>query len=324
MSHRITKAEFTANIYSALMAQASLGEQETDGMRLLQMLSGLLSETLLLFDEPDDGLEATYARLADMLECEPTEGELSLLALPPAYIIDYETENGRKIAKALFEDWLSCAYEFHELVLFVIHNVIIRLEEAGQPRAEVFRLFIECTNRCMGYEIAAQELCDIVIEKMIIRKGWSLMECVSALGASAGRTLALSQNACELFSIPSMPDKLDQISYVMTQEAVRLGVPAGTDWRFGLAANDCSVSAPFELIYQLEPECRALFDIINVNDMVDQSVAYAKAAGRMLAIVAGGEQPDVEPVIAKPLAMGAMTDTYKSVCQGQGEASVSL
>lgn len=324
MSHRITKTEFTANIYNALMQQASLGDQEIDGMRLLQLLSGLLVETLLLFDDPDDGLEATYGRLAELLECEPAEGELSLLALPPAYIVDYETENGRRIAKTLFEDWLSCAYEFHDLILFVIHNVVIRLENAGQPRNEVFRLFIECANRCMGYEIAAQELCDIVIERMIIRKGWSLMECVSALGASSGRTLALSQDACELFSVPSVPDKLDQISYVMTQEAVRLGVPAGTDWRFGLAANDCAVTAPYDLINQLEPDCSQLFDLINVNDLVDQSVAYAKAAGRMLAIVAGGEKPDVEPVIAKPLAMGAMTDTYKSVCQGQQEAIASL
>ena len=324
MSHRVTKAEFTASIYRALMAQASLNEEEIDGMRLVQMMSGILVETLLLFDDPDDGLEASYARLAELLDTEPAEGRLGSLALPPAYIIDYETEHGRAVAKNLFEEWLSCGYEFHQLVLFVVHNIIVRMEQSGQSRAEVFRLFIECTNRCMAYEIAAQELCDIVIDKMVSNLGWSLMECVSALGASSGRALALSQDACSLFSIPSVPDKLDQVSYVMTQEAVRLGVPAGTDWRFGLAANDCHVSAPFELIDPLEGVCQELFQAIHLTGYVNQSVAYAKAAGRMLAIAAGGEEPEIEPVIAKPLAMGAMTDTYKTVCQVGREGMLSM
>jgi hypothetical protein len=34
----------------------------------------------------------------------------------------------------------------------------------------------------------------------------------------------------------------------------------------------------------------------------------------MLAVAAGGEVPELEPAIAKPVAMMAMTETYKSVC----------
>jgi hypothetical protein len=37
----------------------------------------------------------------------------------------------------------------------------------------------------------------------------------------------------------------------------------------------------------------------------------------MLAIASGGEEPEIEPVIGKPLTVGAMADTYKTVCQGQ-------
>ena len=33
-----------------------------------------------------------------------------------------------------------------------------------------------------------------------------------------------------------------------------------------------------------------------------------------VAVVAGGELPEIEPVIAKPLAMAAMTESYKYVC----------
>ncbi len=283
-------------------------------MKLIQLLAGIVTETLLLFDNPDDALEATYDQLAGLLKCEPRVGPVAVQSLPPSYVIDYETEQGRSIAKCLFEDWLDCAHEFHELLLFVTQNIIVRLEEAGQPRSEVFRLFIECTNRCLGYEIAAQELCDIVIDQKIGSESWSLPEGISGLSAIAGRALALSQNACEVFAVPSLPDNLDQVAYVMTQEAVRLGIPAGTDWRFGLAANDCAVSAPYELINSLDPCCREFFDAMGLHNLMDQSVACAKAAGRMLAVAAGGEIPEIEPVIAKPLAMAAMTDTYKSVC----------
>ena len=143
-----------------------------------------------------------------------------------------------------------------------------------------------------------------------------MCEGVSGLSAVSGRFLAGVNDFCEIFKGPYLPDKLDQVSYVMTQEAVRLGIPAGTDWRFGLAANDCILSAPHDLISSLQPRCMAFFRVIKLHDPLDQAVACAKAAGRMLAVVAGGEEPEIEPVIAKPLAMAAMTDTYKLVCYG--------
>lgn len=322
MSFLIDKAGFAARIYDSLNEKASLDGQETDGMRLLQLLAGITVETLLLFESPDMGLEATYCRLAALLDCQPLEGPLGCNVLPPAYQLDAETEQGRELARKLFEDWLNCAFEFHDLIVFITHNAICRLEQEGQPRAEVLRVFIEITNRCMAYEIAAQELCDIAIEEKIAFEGWSLSESVSGLSAIAGRCLAMSQNACELFAVPMVPEKLDQVAYVMTQEAIRLGIPAGTDWRFGLAANDHPCTAPYDLIYSLEPVCQGFFRALGLTSYVDQSVACAKAAGRMLAVAAGGDSPEIEPFIAKPLAMAAMTDTYRTVCREGVRVSV--
>lgn len=322
MSILIDKAGFTAQMHDSLLAQAALGGEEIDGMRLVQLIAGILTETLLLFDDPDEGLAASFCALERMLGCAPHDGPLGIEALPPGWLIDYETEQGRVLARKLFEEWLDCAYEFHDLVLFIVHNLLLRLEQDGQPRGETLRLFIECATRCMAYEIAAQELCDVVIENKIGGEGWSMGESVAGLSAVAGRCLALSQNACQRFSTPALPDKLDQVAYVMTQEAVRLGIPAGTDWRFGLAANDTPVTAPFDLIFSLWPVCKEFLAVINLHDPVDQAVACAKAAGRMLAVAAGGENPDMEPVIAKPLAMAAMTDTYKTVCRGEEAAAL--
>jgi hypothetical protein len=320
MSILIDKAGFTAHMHRILLSQSALeGEENVDGMRLLQLLAGILVETLLLFDDPDEGLAASITRLVSELECDPAKGELAPGVLPPPYILDNETENGRLLARRLFEEWLDCAWEFHDLIMFTIQNVILRLEDGGQDRAEILRIFMECATRCLSYEIAAQELCDIVIEQKMGVEGWSLGESVSGLSAVAGRCLGLSKTETAL-----LPGGLDQVAWVMTQEAVRLGIPAGTDWRFGLAANDCAASAPFDLIFSLWPSAREFFRAISLDDMVDQAVACAKAAGRMLAVAAGGEMPGLEPVIAKPLAMAAMTETYRVVSREEALVSSTM
>ena len=321
------KAAFAGQMYDSLLQKAAIGNEEIDGMRLLQQLSGIMVETLMLFDEPDDGITVTYHKLAELLSCEPKSCLLGRSVLPPAYVMDVEVEQGRHLAKSLFEDWLNCAYDFHDLILFSVHHLIIRMEASGQPRADVFRLFIEITNRAMAFEFAAQELCDIVLDASVDGiKGedssggkWTLSQCVSALGATAGRNLALSMPECEIFNGPLFPEKLDQVACVMTQEATRLGVPVGSDWRFGLAANDFVTSAPYDLIMTLEPSCQKLFELLGLRDLMEQAVCVSKATGRMLAITSSGADPMIDPVIAKPLAMGAMTDTYKTVCREKAE-----
>ena len=69
MSYLINKAGFAAHIYEKLEACASLDGQETDGMRLMQLLAGMTAETLMLFEEPDEGIDATYVKLMDLLGC---------------------------------------------------------------------------------------------------------------------------------------------------------------------------------------------------------------------------------------------------------------
>lgn len=312
MSYSFSKARFAASVCEKLDSAASAEGKGTDGMRLLLLLSGVFTEIFLLFDDPDEGVEATCVRLEEMLGCKAFGGAVGSEALPPPYVTDYETERGRAIARGLFEEWLQCPHEFHDLMLFVTQHTVLRLETEGQQRREeTLRLFRECLVCALSYELAAQELCDIVIDRKVMRDGWSLGESVSGLSALAGRCLALSQDGRT-----GRMDGLDQVAYVMTQEAVRLGIPAGTDWRFGLAANDHPASAPLDLIYALEPPCRDLFRVLGLHGLLEQAVVLAKAAGRMLAIAAGGENPEIEPVIAKPLAMAAITETYRTVYYG--------
>ncbi|MCB1721563.1 MAG: hypothetical protein H6860_04420 [Rhodospirillales bacterium] len=310
------KPDMGARLYSGLIRMATDPSRGTDGMKLIQHIAGVLVETYLVFDEPDKAMEASLQELSGMMGCRPAAGALGQGVLPPANIIDLETEKGRAAARAFFEEWLDCAFEFHKLMLVIVHNILISWEAEGLPRAESLRLLIECVHKAMGFELAAQELCDVVIDRKVASEGWGLGDCIASLSAVAGRRLALSLNtdACMIFRGCNLPDNLDHVVFVMTQEAVRLGVPAGTDWRFGLAANDVPVNAPLDLIFGIEPYCQSFFNAINMNCQYDQSVSCAKAAGRMLAVAAGGEVPEMEPAIAKPLAMAAMTETYKSVC----------
>jgi len=305
-----------SRLYSALIALSDCNSRGTNGMGIIQQLAGVFVETYLVFDEPDEAMLAGFHKLQKLLGCPPETGALGEDVLPPPHIIDAETERGRAAARLFFEDWMDCAFEFHDLVLDMAHHIITSWEMDGIPRTESFRLLWECTHLAMAFEISAQELCDVAIEYHVTRKGWTLGDCISALSAVAGRRLAISlnSNSCMIFKGSEIPDNLDQIVYVMTKEAVRLGVPAGSDWRFGLAANDMPINAPIALIRGMEPVCHEFFEALAIEDSFVQAVACAKAAGRMIAVASGGELPEIEPAIAKPLAMGAMSESYKYVC----------
>ena len=306
-----------ARFYSALIQLAADHERGIDSMKVIQHMAGVLVETYYIFEDSDHAMQASFQKLAGMLNCHPAPGMLAPYALPPAHIIDFETERGRLAARIFFEEWLDCNFELHDLILTVFHHIIIGWEDMGVPREETLRLLIECVKKCMAFEIAAQELCDLSIEYQVGRKDWSVADCIAALSGVAGRRLAISLSSsevCDYFRGADLPDNLDRIVYNMTQEAVRLGVPAGSDWRFGLAANDTPINAPVELIRELEPRCLRFFRVIGLGGSYDQAVSCAKAAGRMIAVASGGDLPEIEPAIAKPLAMSAITESYKFVC----------
>lgn len=317
MQTHASKADVALRIHTSIQALSEEPEMGTDAMKVLMLYAGMLVECAFLFDNCEEALEGAFARLADLVECEPYAGELGGRALPPSAIIDFDTEQGRAMAREFFTDWDDCAYEFQEMVLLLIQQTLARWEMFGMDRSESFRLLLEGTYKAMAFELAAQELVDAVIEQKIGVSHWKLADSVAALAGTAGFKLAQShegRNQCCWFRGPDLPDLLDQTAYVMTQEAIRHGLCATSDWRFGLPANDTPANPPSALIRDMEPVCSGFFKAIEMSELSDQAVASAKAAGRMLAIVAGGKKPELEPAIAKPLAMAAITESYKSVC----------
>lgn len=317
MQTHTAKADVAIRIHTSIQVLAVEPEMGTDAMKVMMLYAGMLVECAFLFDNCEEALEGAFARLADLLECEPSAGDLAGRALPPSTIIDFDTEQGRSLAREFFEEWLDCSYEFQDMVLTLIQQSFARWEMFGMPRGESFRILVEATYKSMAFELAAQELCDAVIEQRIGVSRWKLSDSVAALAGTSGYKLAQShdgRNQCCWFRGSDLPDLLDQTAYVMTQEAVRHGLCSSTDWRFGLPANDTPANPPTSLIRDMEPVAFGFFNAIGMFNLEDQAVACAKAAGRMLAIAAGGKKPELEPAIAKPLAMAAITESYKSVC----------
>lgn len=278
---------------------------DIDGMRLMETLAGVVVETCMLFDDAHDAVAATQAGLERDLGCMPLPGSLGPHALRPPAALDHAFEQGKDLARSLFEQWLDCPYDFHADAVAIAHHAIVRLELAGHARTESLRLFVELMRRGLALETAAQELCDIVIDGKIAHDGWSLSDGFAGLSALAGAYLAVPHITAA--------GQLDLIAAVMTQEATRLGVPAGSDWRFGLPANDHPCTAPYDLIDGIEPACNRFLHALGFAQPLERAVACAKAAGRLLAVAASGLDPDIEPVIAKPLAMAAITDTYHAL-----------
>jgi hypothetical protein len=307
------KADLAARLQSQVLSiiEESEGAHGFSVYDTVQVLAGILVESVFLFDEPDEVLNGAHSKLERLLN-ETTYQETlpEWFQLDPA-TLDWRTEQGRLIARSLIDDWRDCPFTYMEFILFSLHNFLVQwAENHDVPRGETLRLLREASLRGLAFEITAQELCLEVIDHQMTQHGWSIADCLCGLSAYAGQLLG--------HNIKQSPETandepVDMLMHVMAQEAVRLGVPAGSEWRMGLAANDCQADPPIELIRGVTPIVSGFFANINMHEPLYRSVACAKAAGRMLAVVASGEMPDMPPFIAKPLAVMAMTEAYRSL-----------
>lgn len=290
--------------------------QGLNALNLLMGLSGVMVEACYLFEQPDDALDGMVATLAKRLHTGPSHDELPEEFMPTPYVIDAQSEQGRDVARHILNRTFDEPHAFASMVTTLVQHHIQLIETIDVPREESFRMLIEFAQRGMVMEIAAQELCDVLIEHKVGRDGWSLGDCIAALSGLSGYKVAVWYQ-----NLPGFPRQkaraqaamFDQIVDVMTREAVRYGIAGGTDWTFGLPANDVAANPPSTLVSGVLPFAETFFKAVRAFDPVFQATCLAKAAGRMVAVASGGEMPDISPAISKPLAMAAMTESYRSL-----------
>lgn len=275
---------------------------KVDMARVIMILAGLLTETLVEYEEPDAVMEQTFYRVADLLDAEPVEGELGPNVMPPAYDIDRDTELGRKLARFSAERLPKELDDIHEIAIaFVISDFPQWDKENGQSTELSFRILIECVIASLTFEMAAQDFCDVLIEDFIA-EGWPVDRALHAMAALAGVYL---QEAIGL-KLAGGSELEDGLVMVMANEAARHGVKGGRDWRGLDIANDQQESDLADFVAELRPSIEEFFEMVELDDPLFRAVAVGKSAGRMVAVTSVEEVGHLQAPVAKSLARTGM------------------
>jgi hypothetical protein len=173
-------------------------------------------------------------------------------------------------------------------------------------------LMAESLRTAVRYELTAHGICDRAIDVKIAGQRWTIADCILGLSALAGSHQARLMSDAGISNHASLEKALDDLMRVMMEEAVRHGVPEEVHLLHGIPANDMPISIHADLIRSIEPLALTVLEELHVLDRTNQAIALAKAAGRMVAVAAAGESPDIEHVVARPLALCAMMGAFRT------------
>ena len=271
-------------------------------MRSACIYAGMITETLMEYEEPDVVMEQAFHRIADLLRTNPAgEDDAPYAGLPPAYVVDHDTELGRHLARAVAKKLPKGMDDIHEIAIALIIDDFPSWEKHGMPRADSLKILIETVIASLTFEMAAQDFCDLLIEEFIADNRHTTAEAVVALSALAGYVFA---QAKAYKALPADAEK--EFTNVMIRESVRHGTPGPKDWNMLAAANDAQAERIPEYVKKLEPNIDEFFALIGMEDKLGQAVAIAKAAGRMVAVITVEDVGQMHTSIAKSLAKTGM------------------
>lgn len=268
--------------------------------RTICVYAGMITETLLEYEEPDVVMEQAFHRIADLLRAEPAAGEDEQGMMPLAYDVDHDTELGRHLARGVAKKLPKGLDDVHEISIALVINDFPLWEEQGIDREETLRLLIETVIMALTFEMATQDFCDLLIEEFIA-DGHSPAEGIVAISAAAGYYMTAADTAMTL------PEDADQhITNVMVRESLRHETPGVKNWKTLAAANDAENHDIPEYLNKLRPQIEEFFDLIGLENPLGRAVAVAKAVGRMVAVITVEDVGQIHPSIAKSLAKTGM------------------
>lgn len=287
-------------IQQRLSALIKDGDLKTRVVRTVCIYAGMITETLLEYEEPDVVMEQAFHRIADLLQSDPAAGEDEQGLMPLAHDIDHDTELGRHLARGVAKKLPKGLDDVHEIAIALVIADFPMWEGQGFARAETLRLLIETVIMALTFEMATQDFCDLLIEEFIA-EGHTSAEAIVAISAVAGYYLTAAETKMAL------PEDIETaLTNVMVRETLRYETPGPKNWQTLAPANDAENHDIPEYLGKLRPEIEAFFDMIGLENPLGRAVAVAKAAGRMIAVITVEDVGQIHPSIAKSLAKTGM------------------
>ncbi len=264
--------------------------------RALMMMAGMLTETLLDYEEPDSVMEQSFHRIADMMEMNPADGDIDMAEFPIASDIDKYTEMGREMARDSAERLPGEMDNVHEITIALIIDSIPSWDQESQKGHEDFRQLIEFVILALSYEMAVQDLCDLVIDNYIA-SDWKVPQALYTLSALAGQYL---KRHCYQMGA-SLEDEAGYLFSVMADETARHGVTGTKNWQGLENANDFSDPKLPERLAVLREDADKFFDMVGLEEEMQKAVSIAKTTGRMVAVTSL-DDAHIQGPVAKSIA----------------------
>jgi len=280
---------------------AGLVKDEEDKVRMLRTLTiyaGIMTETLLEYDEPDSVMEQAFYRISELLNSEPYGNENGMGLMPLAYELDHDVEIGRMISRNSAEHLPNYMDDMHEIAIALIISDVPDWEKNGYPRENLLLLLVEMVINAIIFEIATQDFCDMLIEDFMNGdEQRSVSESLLALSVVAGYYLG---HAIKEQDLPA--DAEAQIMNVIIREALRNGTPGSKDWSGFVASNDIDDKKVPTYLKELDDKVKEFFEIVGQEEPLSRAVSVAKAVGRMVAVISVEDMGQIHPNVAKSIA----------------------
>ena len=278
-----------------------------DNARLVRLYAGAIAECLLEYEDWKEGLDNYFAMEKTIAKSlDTTQWAANDYAIR-SFILDKDTELGRSVVRAYLD-------ESPETSFLMLRNIRASLLSMIPTGAEFWSQLYDMTLTCLVTEQFLHHICDQVIDICIGGEGWTLGDCIQSMAALSGKYHA---KVIEVYNLgvskkAVIEHDFDYMINTMMTEAMRLGMPDKAGLFTMLAANDVQPYIPYAKADAVSMIAEPMFKMFHVLDSDLRSMMLAKATGRMMAVAAAGDTPDMDVCVVTPLALSSMQGSYIS------------
>jgi hypothetical protein len=278
-----------------------------DDNRLIRLYAGAIAECLLEYDDWKEGLDDYFTFSKDLSEslCSATWMQQGYAI--SSLILDKDLELGRSVIRSYLDDTPETSF----LMLRQIRSSLRSLIEYD---TQFWQQLYDMAAAALVTEQMVHVLCDQAIDICIGGAGWTLGDCVQAMATLSGQYHARVIEVKDIgTSEPAVIDHdFDYMISTMMNEAMRLGMPDDAGMYTMLAANDCQHYIPYHKAESIDVIAAPLYTVFHIKDSDLKSMMMAKATGRMMAVAAAGDNPDMDSCVVTPLALSSMQGSFIS------------